>query len=48
MIREQINSIQYKRESKIKNSIKNDTLENGYIAFIYRENSGSRNYDSQD
>ena len=48
MTREQINSIQYKRESKIENSIKNDTLENGYIDFIQRENSGSRNYDTQD
>ena len=44
---QEIDAIQNKRESKIISSINNDTSENGYIVFDYREKSGYRNYDTQ-
>ena len=44
----EIDAIQNKRESKIISSINNDTSENGYIVFDYREKSGYRNYDTHD
>ena len=45
---QEIDAIQNKRESKIISSINNDTSENGYIVFDYREKSGYRNFDTQD
>ena len=45
---QEIDAIQNKRESKIISSINNDTSENGYIVFDYREKLGYRNFDTQD
>ena len=43
-----IDAIQTKRECKLTSLIHNDTAENGYIVFGYREKSSFRNSDTHD